>query len=202
MRRTDPRSERSQLAYREALTRLLQRKPLDQISVSELSVEAGLNRSTFYLHYSNVRELLDDIENDMLAEFQAMLDRFTERTGGEVVPLFDPFDRTSIATLAELFTIIRNNAGYAATMLANPTESRLLRRVLEEGRETTMRLWRPLLEKESQTFLDYYYNFIAGGFIGTTLNWIEEGMRMQPLELAQLCLRFIYQGMLPSRGCR
>ncbi len=202
MKRTDPRTERSRLAYREALTRLLQQKPLDQISVSELSLEAGLNRSTFYLHYANVRELLDEIEDDMLAEFQAMLDRFTERSGGEAVALFDPHDRASIATLAELFTIIRNNAGYAATMLANPTENRLLRRVLEEGRETTMRLWRPLLETESQAFLDYYYTFIAGGFIGTILNWIAEGMRIEPQDLAELCLRFIYHGMKPGRGGR
>ena len=46
----------------EGLLRLLKVKSLDNISVTELCRESGINRATFYNHYSSPQELLDDLE--------------------------------------------------------------------------------------------------------------------------------------------
>ncbi len=48
----------------EALLALLEKKDLEFITVTEITAKAGVNRSTFYLHYDNVYELLEEtIEN-------------------------------------------------------------------------------------------------------------------------------------------
>ena len=48
----------------EALLSLLEKKPFDFITVTDITKKAGVNRSTFYLHYDNVYELLEEtIEN-------------------------------------------------------------------------------------------------------------------------------------------
>ena len=47
----------------EGLLRLLEVKNLDSISVTELCRESGINRATFYNHYSSPQELLEDLEN-------------------------------------------------------------------------------------------------------------------------------------------
>ena len=48
----------------QALLDLLEKKDIDFISVTEITKKAGVNRSTFYLHYDNIYELLDEtIEN-------------------------------------------------------------------------------------------------------------------------------------------
>lgn len=48
----------------QALLLLLEKKDIDFITVTEITKKAGLNRSTFYLHYDNVYELLEEtIEN-------------------------------------------------------------------------------------------------------------------------------------------
>jgi len=57
----------------EGLIRLLQKKELEYISVTELCREAGINRATFYNHYSTPKELLTDIEQSMKDDFMALL---------------------------------------------------------------------------------------------------------------------------------
>ena len=43
-----------------ALISLLKKKPFEYITVSEICETAGVNRSTFYLHYETVGDLLDE----------------------------------------------------------------------------------------------------------------------------------------------
>lgn len=44
----------------EALIVLLEKKDFEYITVKELCVKAGVNRSTFYLHYETMADLLDE----------------------------------------------------------------------------------------------------------------------------------------------
>lgn len=56
-----------------ALISLLKKKPFEYITISELCEKAGVNRSTFYLHYENTYDLLGEttqyILNDFLSYF-------------------------------------------------------------------------------------------------------------------------------------
>lgn len=45
---------------------LFQQKPLERISVKEVCDAAGCNKTTFYYHFQDLRELLDTIEEECL----------------------------------------------------------------------------------------------------------------------------------------
>ena len=48
----------------QALLVLLEKKDIEFITITEIANKAGVNRSTFYLHYDNIYELLEEtIEN-------------------------------------------------------------------------------------------------------------------------------------------
>lgn len=51
-----------------AFIQLRSSKGLEQISVTELTKLAVVNKSTFYLHYKNVYELSDVIENELIQD--------------------------------------------------------------------------------------------------------------------------------------
>jgi len=53
----------------QALITLLEEKNFDYITVSEICAKAGVNRSTFYLHYENTRDLLDEVSRYLLDGF-------------------------------------------------------------------------------------------------------------------------------------
>lgn len=54
-----------------ALISLLKKKPFDYITVSEICDAAGVNRSTFYLHYETVGDLLNETARYLLDDFLA-----------------------------------------------------------------------------------------------------------------------------------
>ena len=52
-----------------ALISLLKKKPFDYITVSEICEAAGVNRSTFYLHYETIGDLLAETTRYLLDDF-------------------------------------------------------------------------------------------------------------------------------------
>ena len=54
-----------------ALISLLKKKAFDYITVSEICEEAGVNRSTFYLHYETIGDLLQETTRYLLDDFLA-----------------------------------------------------------------------------------------------------------------------------------
>ncbi|WP_263410892.1 TetR/AcrR family transcriptional regulator [Terriglobus tenax] len=69
---TDPRIRRSRLMLQEALRKLLGKKHFDAISISDIAAEAGLNRATFYLHYTDKNALLQAMA---ATRFRELLER-------------------------------------------------------------------------------------------------------------------------------
>lgn len=57
----------------EGLLRLLETKDLDKISVTELCRESGINRATFYNHYSSPQDLLADMEAQLIQELDELV---------------------------------------------------------------------------------------------------------------------------------
>lgn len=53
---------KSKKLIKTALSQLLLKKDFEEISVTEVVKEAGVNRSTFYAHYNNMTEVLEEIE--------------------------------------------------------------------------------------------------------------------------------------------
>lgn len=51
------------LFMNEALLSLLEKKNFEYITVKELCNKAGVNRSTFYLHYETMNDLLNETIN-------------------------------------------------------------------------------------------------------------------------------------------
>ena len=74
----DMRIQRTKSAIRGAFIELRRRKPIEKITVTELSKLANINKATFYLHYADIYDLSDEIENEAISEILTelkMLDR-------------------------------------------------------------------------------------------------------------------------------
>ncbi len=51
-----------------SLSGLYAQKPIEKISIKEITELAGYNRGTFYLYYNDVYDLLHQIEEEILGE--------------------------------------------------------------------------------------------------------------------------------------
>ena len=58
---------------RSGLITLLSEKPLNEISVKELTDSVDVNRGTFYFHYSDIYDMLSKIEDEFFERFDSIL---------------------------------------------------------------------------------------------------------------------------------
>jgi AcrR family transcriptional regulator len=70
----DRRTQKTQNAIRKAFLTLLEEKSISKITIAEISELADLGRGTFYLHYKDIYDLYEQIENSLYMEIELMLD--------------------------------------------------------------------------------------------------------------------------------
>lgn len=64
----DRRVRKTKKAIKNALMALASDKNLSEITVTDISDIADINRKTFYVYYKDVYDLIDDIENDIISK--------------------------------------------------------------------------------------------------------------------------------------
>ena len=65
------------ILFDEALIYLLEKKDIEYITVKEICNKAGVNRSTFYLHYESISDLIEETMNYINKKF---VDYFNENS--------------------------------------------------------------------------------------------------------------------------
>ncbi len=78
-KKEDPRTIRSREMFKNAVFSLLCKNPsLSNLTVQKVASEAGLNRTTFYLHFESIQDLLaqimDEILNELSDQITALID--------------------------------------------------------------------------------------------------------------------------------
>lgn len=58
----------TKMLLKQSLIELMHKKSINSISIKEICEKAELNRSTFYLHYTDQIDLLSDIENEIIEQ--------------------------------------------------------------------------------------------------------------------------------------
>ena len=86
----------------EAFLRLLEKKDISYITVKEICETAGVNRSTFYLHYETISDLLSESVNYLNDQFLAYMKKDKEAV----------VSRLQKCSLNELFLVTPAYLGY------------------------------------------------------------------------------------------
>lgn len=69
----DDRKQRTDDAIKDAFRTCLRETRAEDVTVSALCRLADVNRTTFYRHYRNVKDVFNDLETDQLNEFRELL---------------------------------------------------------------------------------------------------------------------------------
>lgn len=178
----DRRIRKTRQALRSGLTRLMREKPVNEISVRELAELCDINRGTFYLHYKDVYDMVDKLQQELYENFSAMLARH------------HPVDESSTALmLIDLFRFIRDNKDLASAILGKYGNSAFIQRLTED----VQGMCAPLLSASGTTDLlrlRRYYSFIVHGAIGVVREWVQEDCPERPEDIGMTIKNIIYDG--------
>lgn len=155
----------------EALLYLLEKKDFEYITVKEICKKAGVNRSTFYLHYENLNDLLVEA-NEYLNK--AFMDKYRENgIDGLNVETVSKEEAIWVTPkyLVPYLEFIRDNKRFLKVVMRNPK--------LFEARKTFEKMYKeffkPVLDKfdieenEKRLVFDFY----LGGVLAVVNKWVE-----------------------------
>lgn len=170
----DRRVRKTKAVLRQEFTKLLVKKELKNISVKELTELADINRGTFYLHYKDIYDLFEKIEDEVLFEFIEIIDKYKKQE-----------QMSWISVLLDLFKYIAVNADIFIAILRT-SDSTFLTRIIEINKPKTKSEWNKLFTNGKEQYYDYYYAFITQGCIAMVKSWFMDGMNETPEEMAAL----------------
>ena len=69
----DRRIRKTRAQLRQGLAELLKEKSLKEITIKELVEKVDINRSTFYLHYTDIYDMMEKIENELTGDIEDLI---------------------------------------------------------------------------------------------------------------------------------
>ena len=106
-----------------ALISLLKNKPFEYITISEICENAGVNRSTFYLHYETIGDLLDETVRYLLDDFLSYFSSNTSSVRLNITECsLDELNYISDKYLIPYLTYIKDNKEIFLTALLHSRE--------------------------------------------------------------------------------
>lgn len=169
--KTDGRVRYTKSVIKESLLRLLTEKPIQKITVTEICELAQINRATFYTHYRDAFDLLEQIEDELFAEVSTTV--ITE-------------DRDPDGLTEEILRVIERNIELCRVLFSENGDKMFLRRVIDSVRERTIADWHKQYPHATSQQLDLLYTFITSGSVAMIEQWVRTGMKEQPLEIGDL----------------
>ena len=188
--KVDRRIKRTKSMMREALMDLMDEIPFGEISAKDITSRADLNRATFYLHYNNVFELLDELENEVAAGFSQMLESVEIKQGKD----------WEYPVVRQICSYIVDNQRTCRCLLLNPRSDFFARKLTEIMKRKGMQVKAEMGLEFGNNREEYIHQFIACGAMGIVKQWLVEGMPMSKEEMtdfAMLIIRPIFNILLP-----
>lgn len=167
---------------REALLHLMEHEPLDKINITELCSAAGINRATFYRHYSVPRDVLAEMQVEFAGQIQARLDSASL--------LHSPYQY-----MERLFSYLHAHSELVKLFIRNDSEEDIISlfdafflTLLQENR--SILTGRALDDDE----IKLVSACMAGSGYFMLRRWLLDDIDKSPTEMAELILSFARQG--------
>lgn len=157
---------------KEAMLELLEQRPIERITITDVCRRADVNRSTFYAYYTDVAALMLEIENDVLEQLPAS-------------PDIPASQNQFLPALEEFFDYVRGNERLFRLLLVQRDSSSFNRRLVN----AVMEHYRLPFQGEDGLWNRYAYVYCVNGVIGIIREWINGGFPISTHDFARIVLR-------------
>ena len=181
----DSRVKRTKKLIRQGLTQLAKEKSINKITVKELTDFIGINRGTFYLHYKDVSDLVDVIENDLYNEFNEIIDSISPQS-----IVADP-----VGVLEHLCTFISENADVCGILLCEHGDAEFIYKFGTLMNDKCLNIFSTFYPNMNMDIYNQTYQYCKYGSVGLIRCWLIENPHWTPRETAELLFRLISTGV-------
>ena len=170
----DRRVIRTKRSIRMALTKLLASKPLGEITVTELSKAADINRKTFYNYYGDVSMVVDEIEDEIAADFASAINNID----------FLEISREPSDIFLRLARLIEKDLEFYARVFAAEGQTSLLQKIVAPLKQQLWESFADQIGPEAEGF-EFLLEYTISGMIAVYQRWFNTGRKQDIEELSR-----------------
>lgn len=172
----------TKLALEESLKRLLLKKPLDKITINDLTTDCGISRMTFYYHFKDIYDLVEWV---CLEDARRALDGKSS---------YDTWQQGFV----QIFQAVQENKPFVMNVYRCVSREQVERYLTPLTDDLLMGVINELsanmvVRDEDKAFIARVYSY---AFVGLMLDWIKDDMRGDPEKLVARFALVIHDDLL------
>jgi len=154
-----------------AVINLLRRRKYDSITIKEICVEAGINRSSFYAHYQDI--------NDFMIKFEGKLAK-------QIQSIWKPSEIYGEEVFLKFFGLIKEHRVFYKAFLKSHNPSFVAGDMLKKQKAQFKQI---AFEKGlgySDSEIDFHLHYFGGGLKAVCGLWLQNDCRETPEQMAKI----------------
>lgn len=175
--KTDARVRYTRRVIKESLLRLLEDRPVKRITVKEVCEAAQINRATFYAHFTDCFDVLNQMENDLLADFERSL------SFASVVDVVDMIER--------IYAMIDQNAEVCRVLIFQNKDSSLTAKMIAMAHDKTIVRWKEQLTRATESDREMLFTCLSNGLLNVILTGYSKYEREEVVKFVSETVRLL-----------
>lgn len=182
--KTDRRIVRTQQQLRAAMLALAEEKAIATITVKGLTERAGLNRGTFYLHYQGIEDFCEQLKEETLEDYHAIIKKLSYYIGSK-----EPFVDPPVGFLKP-FEYIREHRDFFNIFMGPNSNDRFSQQMTELLQHQFQAAYLARRHPDEQADIPvqqlYLFAYLASAYVGSLQLWIQRDFDLSAREMAIL----------------
>lgn len=171
----DRRIRKTKAALRHGLAVLTQKKSIKEITVKELVEEVDINRSTFYLHYTDIYTMVSELENELLAQFRQAINLYPPTNSEDEMCRF----------FEHIYNILADNREICIALVSENGDISFIRQVENFVADRIKKIFESGMVKNIYD-TKYVFDFCISGGMGLFKHWLSDENALEPAHMARL----------------
>lgn len=179
----DRRIRKTKAQLRSGLAKLMQTKSINEITVKELVDLVDINRSTFYLHYTDIYNMLEEIEMEMFEDVKQAIDAHPIGLKENTFPFIE-----------DIFAIFLENKDICSALIGPNGDISFIHKIESIIAEHSIQVLKPVFPNALDD-LQYSFAFCLNGCVGLIKTWLLKNCIDTPKHMAKLTYNMVTSAM-------
>lgn len=175
-KKLDRRIKKTKKALLQSLTKLMSKKKINSITVTELTDLADVNRSTFYFYYKDIFDMVDKVETELINNFSEAYEKFSKEA-----TTYDDL----LSFFIYLFEFVQVNGEMFKIFLGHDGDYTFIEKLKDAIKHCKI----PLDDTASEIEAHYCMPFAISGCIGVIQQWLDDDMNVSPKDMAAILVK-------------
>lgn len=158
---------------------------VNAVTVAALTERAGLTRRTFYTHYRDIPDFIEQVEVNILDEIRARIARVA---AADLASLYRNIEELEPAPgSVELLAYLKRDGAVIGALLGPGGDPAFVQRIMDIARDTVAdRMKTGIFPGVLGAFFDYYLAYVVAAEMGIVQRWFARGLRETPETMARI----------------